>query len=43
MKWIRFFTNFDGRIARKTFWLASIAVFVIEIVLVGAAAAAAKD
>ena len=43
MKWIRFFTNVDGRITRKTFWLASIAVLVIEIVLVGVAAAAVEE
>jgi uncharacterized membrane protein YhaH (DUF805 family) len=43
MKWIRFFTNFEGRITRKTFWLASIAVFVIEIVIVAGAAATVEE
>jgi uncharacterized membrane protein YhaH (DUF805 family) len=43
MKWIRLFTNFEGRITRKTFWLASIAVFVIEIVIVAVAAATVEE
>src|SRR5271156_118530 len=43
MNWIRLFTNFEGRITRKTFWLASIAVFVIEIVLVSVAAATVEE
>ena len=43
MKWIRFFANFDGRISRKTFWLASIAVLVIELLIAAAAAATAEE
>jgi uncharacterized membrane protein YhaH (DUF805 family) len=43
MKWVRFFTNFDGRITRKTFWLASIAVLVIELLIAAAAAATAEE
>jgi uncharacterized membrane protein YhaH (DUF805 family) len=43
MKWIRFFTNFEGRITRKTFWLASIAVFVIELVIVAIAAGVVEE
>jgi uncharacterized membrane protein YhaH (DUF805 family) len=39
MKWIRFFGNFDGRIPRKTFWLANIAVFIIDVIVVVIAAA----
>ncbi len=33
MRWIYFFGKFDGRISRKTFWLATLALFVIEILL----------
>ena len=43
MKWICFFANFDGRISRKTFWLASIAVLVIELLIAAAAAATAEE
>jgi len=43
MKWIRFFTNVDGRITRKTFWLASIAVLMIELLIAAAAAATAEE
>ena len=43
MKWIRFFANFDGRISRKTFWLASISVLVIEVLIAAAAAATAEE
>jgi uncharacterized membrane protein YhaH (DUF805 family) len=39
MKWIRFFGNFEGRIPRKTFWLANIAVFVIEVIVAAIAGA----
>jgi len=42
MKWIRFFCNFGGRIPRKTFWLANIAVFILD-VIVGAIAAATAE
>jgi uncharacterized membrane protein YhaH (DUF805 family) len=42
MKWISFFGNFDGRISRKTFWLASIAVFVVQIVIAVIAAVTAE-
>jgi uncharacterized membrane protein YhaH (DUF805 family) len=43
MKWILFFANVDGRISRKTFWLALIAVFVIQIVIAAIAAATAEQ
>jgi len=43
MKWILFFGNFDGRISRKKFWLASIAVFVIQGVIAVIAAVAAEE
>jgi uncharacterized membrane protein YhaH (DUF805 family) len=43
MKWIRFFGNFDGRITRRTFWLASIAVFAIEILIAAVAAATTEE
>ena len=43
MKWIRFFGNFEGRIPRKTFWLANVVVFVIEVILAAIAAAASRD
>jgi uncharacterized membrane protein YhaH (DUF805 family) len=33
MKWIYFFGNLDGRIGRKTFWIASIIVVVVELVM----------
>jgi uncharacterized membrane protein YhaH (DUF805 family) len=39
MNWIRFFGNFAGRIPRKTFWLANIATFVIEVILAAVAGA----
>jgi uncharacterized membrane protein YhaH (DUF805 family) len=42
MKWIRFFGNFDGRIPRKTFWLANIAVFIVDVIVVVFAAAAVE-
>jgi uncharacterized membrane protein YhaH (DUF805 family) len=42
MKWIRFFCNFEGRIPRKTFWPANIAVFVLDVIVVAIAAAAAE-
>ena len=32
MRWIYFFCNLRGRIGRKTFWIASIIVVVIELV-----------
>jgi uncharacterized membrane protein YhaH (DUF805 family) len=41
MKWLAFFGNFDGRISRKTFWLASIAVFVIQLLIAVIAAVTA--
>ena len=43
MKWIRFFGNFEGRIRRKTFWLANIAVFIIEVIVTGLIAAAVDE
>ena len=43
MKWIRFFGNFEGRIPRKTFWLANIAVFIIEVIVTGLIAAAVDE
>src|SRR5262245_29288542 len=43
MKWIRFFGNFEGRIPRKTFWLANIAVIVIEVILAAVAGAIAEQ
>ncbi len=33
MRWIYFFGNFDGRISRKTFWLATLVLFVAEVLL----------
>ena len=33
MRWIYFFGNFDGRISRKTFWLATLVLFVVEVLL----------
>ena len=42
MKWIRFFGNFEGRIPRKTFWLANVAVFVIEVIVAAIAGAAVE-
>jgi uncharacterized membrane protein YhaH (DUF805 family) len=32
MKWIYFFSSFDGRIGRKTFWLTSIAIFAADLI-----------
>jgi uncharacterized membrane protein YhaH (DUF805 family) len=32
MYWLRLFGDLDGRISRKTFWLASLAVFAVEFV-----------
>src|SRR6516165_10447766 len=43
MKWIRFFDNFEGRIPRKTFWLANIAVFIIEVIVTALIAAAVDE
>ena len=43
MKWIRFFGNFEGRITRKTFWLANVAVFVIEVIAAAIAAAVVEE
>src|SRR6516162_11467746 len=43
MKWIRFFGNFEGRIPRKTFWLANIAVFLIEVIVTALVAAAVDE
>src|SRR5262249_16611759 len=43
MKWIRFFGNFEGRIPRKTFWLANIAVFIIEVIVTAMVAATADE
>ena len=43
MKWIRFFGNFEGRIPRKTFWLANIAVFIIEVIVTALIAAAVDE
>jgi uncharacterized membrane protein YhaH (DUF805 family) len=34
MKWIQFFSRFDGRIGRKTFWLMSIAIIAIELLVI---------
>ena len=42
MKLIRFFANFAGRIPRKTFWLANIAVFIIDVIVATIAAATAE-
>jgi uncharacterized membrane protein YhaH (DUF805 family) len=33
MRWIIFFSNFDGRISRKTFWLTSIALVATQFVV----------
>jgi len=41
MKWIDFFTNFHGRIGRKTFWLSTLAVLVVELVAMVVAAVVA--
>ena len=43
MQWIRFFGNFEGRIPRKTFWLANIAVFIIEVIVTAMVAATADE
>ncbi len=42
MKLFRFFANFEGRIPRKTFWLANIAVFIVDVIVAAIAAAAAE-
>jgi uncharacterized membrane protein YhaH (DUF805 family) len=42
MRLIRFFANFEGRIPRKTYWLASIAVFIIDVIIAAIAAAIAE-
>jgi uncharacterized membrane protein YhaH (DUF805 family) len=42
MKLIRFFANFEGRIPRRTFWLANIAVFIVDVVVATIAAATAE-
>jgi uncharacterized membrane protein YhaH (DUF805 family) len=42
MKLIRFFANFEGRIPRSTFWLANIAVFIVDVVVATIAAATAE-
>jgi Protein of unknown function (DUF805) len=42
MKWIVFFASVDGRIGRKTFWQALIAVSVIQVVIGAIAAATAE-
>jgi uncharacterized membrane protein YhaH (DUF805 family) len=42
MKWIYFFGNLDGRIGRKTFWLASLGVLVTGFVVAAVAAAIAE-
>jgi uncharacterized membrane protein YhaH (DUF805 family) len=33
MRWIYFFGSFTGRISRKAFWLATLALFVTEVLL----------
>jgi uncharacterized membrane protein YhaH (DUF805 family) len=43
MRWIRFFGNFEGRIPRKTFWLANIAVLVIQVIVSAIAAAVVEE
>jgi hypothetical protein len=43
MKWIYFFGNLDGRIGRKTFWIASITVVVIEFIIATIAAVITKE
>jgi len=42
MKLVRFFANLEGRITRKTFWLASIAVLIIDVIVATIAAATAE-
>jgi uncharacterized membrane protein YhaH (DUF805 family) len=42
MEWIYFFGNLDGRIGRKTFWIASIAVLVTEFIIAAIAAVITK-
>jgi Protein of unknown function (DUF805) len=42
MKLIRFFANFEGRIPRKTFWLAHVAVFIIDAIVATIVAATAE-
>ena len=42
MKFVRFFANLEGRITRKTFWLASIAVLIIDVIVATIAAATAE-
>ena len=38
MKWIYFFGNLKGRIGRKTFWIASILVIMMEFIVATVAA-----
>ena len=38
MKWIYFFGNLKGRIGRKTFWIASILVIIMEFIVATVAA-----
>ncbi len=33
MSWIYLFTSFDGRIGRKTFWIGSLTIVVVELIL----------
>ena len=42
MKLFRFFADFEGRIPRSTYWLASVAVFVIDVIVAAIAAATAE-
>jgi uncharacterized membrane protein YhaH (DUF805 family) len=42
MKWILFFSNFDGRISRKTFWLTGLAVFIGQILIAVVVAVASE-
>jgi uncharacterized membrane protein YhaH (DUF805 family) len=42
MKWIRFFCNFEGRIPRKTFWFANIALLILDVIVAAIAAATAE-
>jgi uncharacterized membrane protein YhaH (DUF805 family) len=43
MKWLALFGNLDGRIRRKTFWLAWIVIFIVQILIAAIAAAAAEE
>ena len=43
MKWIYFFGNLDGQIGRKTFWIALIAVVVIEFIIATIATVITKE